>query len=50
MPQGALGKRLDITSKYVSDLENGCRAVSLKMAKKLAVVLGCKPERFLPLE
>ena len=50
MPQGALGKRLDVTSKYVSDLENGRRAVSLKMAKKLAVVFGRKPERFLPLE
>lgn len=50
MPQGALGKRLDVTGKYVSDLENGRRAVSLKMAKKLAVVFGRKPERFLPLE
>jgi DNA-binding XRE family transcriptional regulator len=50
MSQGTLGKKLEVTSKYVSDLEHGRRAVSLKMAKKLAKVFGRKPERFLPLE
>jgi DNA-binding XRE family transcriptional regulator len=47
--QGELAKRLDVTSKYVSDLENGRRPVSLKLAKKLAAFFGRKPERFLPL-
>jgi DNA-binding XRE family transcriptional regulator len=46
--QGALGKQLNVTGKYVSDLENGRRSVSLKMAKKLAEFFGRKPERFLP--
>ena len=50
MSQGSLGKELDVTGKYVSDLELGRRAVSLKMARKLGVVFGRKPERFLPLE
>jgi DNA-binding XRE family transcriptional regulator len=48
--QGTLGKRLNVTGKYVSDLESGRRSVSLKMAGKLAEVFGRKPERFLPLE
>jgi DNA-binding XRE family transcriptional regulator len=47
--QGDLGKQLNVTSKYVSDLENGRRSVSLKMAKKLADFFGRKPERFLPM-
>jgi DNA-binding XRE family transcriptional regulator len=50
MSQGTLGKRLNVTSKYVSDLENGRRAVSLKMAKKLAEIFDRKAERFLPLD
>jgi DNA-binding XRE family transcriptional regulator len=50
MSQGALGNKLEVTSKYVSDLEHGRRSVSLKMAKKLAEIFGRKPERFLPLE
>ncbi|MDD5569390.1 MAG: helix-turn-helix transcriptional regulator [Candidatus Pacebacteria bacterium] len=50
MSQGALGKRLEVTSKYISDLEHGRRSVSLKMARKLAEVFGRKPERFLPID
>jgi DNA-binding XRE family transcriptional regulator len=46
--QGDLGKQLKVTSKYVSDLENGRRNISLKMAKKLAEFFNRKPERFLP--
>ena len=49
MSQGDLGKQLNVTSKYVSDLESGRRAVSVKMAKKLSGIFGRKPERFLPL-
>lgn len=47
--QGDLGKKLHVTSKYISDLENGRRSVSLKMAKKLAEFFNRKPERFLPM-
>jgi DNA-binding XRE family transcriptional regulator len=46
--QGNLGKKLQVTGKYISDLENGRRPVSLKMAKKLAEFFNRKPERFLP--
>jgi DNA-binding XRE family transcriptional regulator len=49
MSQGDLGKALGITSKYVSDIEHGRRPVSVKMAQKLSVVFGRRPERFLPL-
>jgi DNA-binding XRE family transcriptional regulator len=49
MSQGTLGKRLNVTGKYVSDLEHGRRAVSLNMAKRLAEVFDRKPERFLSL-
>ena len=49
MSQGTLGKRLKVTSKYISDLEHGRRPVSLKMAQKLAEVFDRQPERFLPL-
>jgi DNA-binding XRE family transcriptional regulator len=50
MTQNDLGRKLNVTCKYVSDLEHGRRAVSLKMAKKLAEVFDRKPERFLPLD
>jgi DNA-binding XRE family transcriptional regulator len=46
--QGDLGKQLNVTGKYVSDLENGRRSVSVKMAKKLGDFFNRKPERFLP--
>jgi len=49
MSQGDLAEHLDVTSKYVSDLEQGRRAVSLKMAKKLSAVFERKAERFLSL-
>jgi DNA-binding XRE family transcriptional regulator len=49
MSQGDLGKVLGVTSKYVSDLEHGRRAVSLKIAQKLSKVFERKLERFLPL-
>jgi hypothetical protein len=50
LSQGDLGKILNVTGKYVSDMEHGRRAVSVKMAKKLSVVFGRRPERFLPLD
>ena len=50
MSQGGLSELLGVTSKYVSDLEHGRRAVSLKMAKKLSKVFDRKPERFLSLD
>jgi len=50
LSQGELGKQLGITSKYVSDLEHGRRAISLKIAKKLAGFFNRNIERFLPLQ
>ena len=49
MSQNDLGKKLDVTCKYVSDLEHGRRSVSIKMAKKLGEIFNRSPERFLPL-
>ena len=46
MTQADIGKRLGVTSKFVSDLECGRRNVSSKMAKKLSEVFDRKPERF----
>jgi plasmid maintenance system antidote protein VapI len=50
MSQNDLGKALNVTCKYVSDLEQGRRPVSIKMAKKLGEVFKRNPERFLPLD
>ena len=50
MSQRDLGKLLNVTGKYISDLEQGRRPVSVTMAKKLSGVFDRKPERFLHLE
>jgi DNA-binding XRE family transcriptional regulator len=50
LSQADLGKLLDVTGKYVSDLEHGRRPVSVKVARKLGAIFERRPERFLPLE
>ena len=49
MTQEELGKKLNVTGKYVSDMEHGRRRVSIKMARKLGEIFGRNPERFMDL-
>lgn len=44
--QAALAEKLGKSSHYVSDLENGRRSVSRKMAVMLGDVFGCDPALF----
>ena len=50
LTQEALGKLLgDLPRQHISNMENGSRAISLEMAKKLAKLLHTSPTRFLDL-
>lgn len=46
LTQADLAARLDTTRTVVSDMENGRRPVSAKMARRLAEVFGSSPRMF----
>ncbi|OGT25246.1 MAG: hypothetical protein A3I77_05360 [Gammaproteobacteria bacterium RIFCSPLOWO2_02_FULL_42_14] len=47
--QAVFAKKLDISSQYLCDIENGRRTVSPVAAKKFAEKLGYLPEQFVEL-
>ena len=47
MTQKELSEKLGITKQYVSDMENGRRDISRKMAKSLAGLFKVSPVRFI---
>ena len=47
MTQKELSEKLGITKQYVSDMENGRRDISRKMAKSLAGLFKVSPARFI---
>ena len=47
MTQKELSEKLGITKQYVSDMENGRRDISRKMAKNLAGLFKVSPARFI---
>ncbi|MDH5716789.1 MAG: helix-turn-helix transcriptional regulator [Spirochaetia bacterium] len=46
LSQSELGKKIGQTGKYISDIENGRRNISIKTAKKLAEVFDISWMRF----
>ena len=46
LSQSELGKKIDQSAKYISDIENGRRNISIKTAKKLAEVFDISWMRF----
>lgn len=47
LSQGDLGKKIGVGRKYISDMENGRRRVSIKMAEKLGGVFDRDPKDFI---
>jgi len=47
LSQGDLGKKIGVSRKYISDMENGRRKISLNMAKKLGEVFNHNPKDFI---
>lgn len=47
LSQSDLGKKLGVGRKYISDLENGRRRISIKMAEKLGKVFNHDPKDFI---
>jgi addiction module HigA family antidote len=50
MTQGALAKRIGVTTESINRLVNGKRALSVEMALRLAKALGTTPEFWLNLQ
>lgn len=48
MTQAELGQKLgDIPRQHISNMERGIRTISLKNARKLAILFGVSPEKFI---
>ena len=48
MTQAELGQKLgNIPRQHISNMERGLRTISLKNARKLAVIFGVSPEKFI---
>ena len=47
LSQAALGKKIDVSAKRVSDFENGQRGISKEIAKQLAQIFNVSPARFI---
>lgn len=47
LTQAQLGEQLDIPRQHVSNMENGHRAISIAMAKKLARIFKTRVDRFI---
>ena len=47
LSQAALGEKIDVSAKRVSDFENGQRGISKEIAKQLAQIFNVSPARFI---
>jgi plasmid maintenance system antidote protein VapI len=47
MSQAALGEKINVSAKRVSDYENGQRGISKEIAKELAHIFNVSPARFI---
>ena len=48
MTQAELGQKLgNIPRQHISNMERGIRTISLKNARKLAIIFGVSPEKFI---
>jgi plasmid maintenance system antidote protein VapI len=47
LSQAALGEKINVSAKRVSDFENGQRGISKEIAKQLAHIFNVSPARFI---
>ena len=47
LTQAALAEKAGTQKQVISDMEHGRKGISKNMAKKLAAILGCSPEKFI---